>query len=526
MGVRASTILRRNKAGFLAALLLLLPPVTYAQSAPSSAGNTVEPEMREVVAGTVDLIDFDFFPSKVDVGDSKLLSFNQVEGTNQLKIFPLKAGTTNLIIRDARQKIRKNIKYVITATDLSLKVEQMRSLLDTVEGISITSVGDKIVIDGDLVVPKDLDRVINVTEAFGGAKGGIVNLVQLSRVSQRVIAQKIEREIRTLPSAQNVSVRVANDTFFLEGVVDDAADRQRAEEVARTFVPEILTSRSVADGILREVKKQAIRNMILVADRPPDPPPKMIRVTFHFVEISKEYLKNVFFKWAPGLSTGAGIAFGQSQTGGIGATSNGTFSGTLSNLIPRLQKGTNGGYARVLFSTVAIGKDRTNISIDRTDNVPFISQVVNGVPVTAVQPVGIQISVNPEIVGNEQIELRKTEFNFGALAGGAGAGGAPRTTNTSLINTVTVRSGDSAVLGGLVSNNMALDVDKDPEGGGDGQNTASPIFTLLRSKAFRSSKTQFLVFVTPQIIEDAAEGTADIKKKIIGNKVRRKRYYQ
>lgn len=484
-----------------------------------------EIEIREKVAGSVDLIEFDFQPGTIDRGDPKLLDVQPVPGTTQYRVFPLKQGSTNLIVRDLKNKVRKQIKYVITTTDLSLKVEQMRGLLDTIEGITVSSVGDKIVIDGELVVPRDLDRIMNVADAFGGSKGGVVNLVQLSKVSQKVIAQRIEQEIRKLPSGQNITVRLANDTFFLEGVVDSSADRTRAEDVAKTYVPEVLASRSIQDGVLREVKKQAIRNMIVVNEPPPPPPPKMVRVTFHFVEISKEYLKNAFFKWAPSLSTGAGIVFGQSSTGGVGSTSNGSFSGTLSNLIPRLQKGTNGGYARVLFSTVAIGLENTNISINRSDEIPFIQQVVNGVPVTANANVGVQISVTPSIKGSDQIELTRTEFSFGALSG-AGAGGAPRTTNTSLINTVNVRSGDSAVLGGLISNNMAIDVDKDPDGEAQGQSTASPVFTLLRSRAFRANKTQFLVFVTPQIIEDAAEGTADIKKKIIGNKTRRKRFYQ
>jgi hypothetical protein len=64
-------------------------------------------------------------------------------------------------------------------------------------------------------------------------------------------------------------------------------------------------------------------------------------------------------------------------------------------------------------------------------------------------------------------------------------------------------------------------VDKDPEQAG--QSTGSPIFTLLRSKAFRASKSQFVVFITPKIVDDAAEGTADIKAKILNNSTKKRR---
>lgn len=482
-----------------------------------------EPEVREVVAGSVNIVEVDLPGGRAESGDPKLLTIQGIPGSNQIKVFPLKAGSTNLLILDNRGKVRKNIKYVITATDLSLKVENMRALLDNIEGITINSVGDKIVIDGELVVPKDLDRIINVSEAFGGAKGGVLNLVQISRVSQRVIGERIEAEIRKAPQAQNITVRVANDTFFLEGVVDSPADRVRAENIARTFVPEVLTSRSVADGILREVRKQAIRNEILVNEQPPPPPPKMIRTTFHFVELSKDYLKTSFLKWSPSLSSGAGIAFGQSQTGGVGATSGGTFSGTISNLIPRLQRATGGGYGRVLFSSVLISKDGTNVSVNRSDEIPFVVNAGTGSITTEKARAGVQISVTPTIVGNDSVELTKTEFEFSTLIG-TGTSDPPRTKSTNLINTTIVRSGDSAVLGGLISSNMSLSADKDPESA-DGQ-AGAPLFTLLRSREFRNDKSQFLVFVTPQIIDDAAEGTADIKKKVIGNKTRRKRFYQ
>lgn len=480
-------------------------------------------EIREISVGSLDTIEFDFQPSKVDPVKKGILRIERIGTELAVRVNPIKKGVTDVVVYDLQGKLRRKIKYIVTATDLSLQVTQMRRLLDTVEGLTIASVGDKIVIDGELVVPKDLDRVLRVVEAFGGCKGNNICLVQLSKVSQRAIARRIQDEINRQPGSVNVTVRVANDTFFLEGVVDSEADKTRAEDIAKTYVPEVLVSQSVAQGVLKEIKKQAIRNLIDVNETPPPPPPKLVRVTFHFVEIAKEYFSTAFLKWAPTISEDAGFRIGVTDTGEGGAASDGSLVATIANLIPRLQKGTNGGYARVLFSAVGIGLDREQISISRQDQVPFIAQVVNGVPVTQNQPVGISLAVKPEIQDNDVIFLRDVEFNFSAISG-AGAGAQPAVRNTAIKNQVSVRSGDSAVLGGLISNNMALDVDKDPEqADGEGGNA---IFTLLRSKAFRRNKSQFVVFITPQIISDASKGTEDIKKKIIGNKKRSRRIYR
>jgi Flp pilus assembly secretin CpaC len=76
-------------------------------------------------------------------------------------------------------------------------------------------------------------------------------------------------------------------------------------------------------------------------------------------------------------------------------------------------------------------------------------------------------------------------------------------------------------LGGLISNDMAKDIDRDPEGASAAK--GNPLFNLLRSKAFRNKKSQFVVFITPRIITDAAADTADIKNKIINTSKNRKR---
>jgi Flp pilus assembly secretin CpaC len=324
----------------------------------------------------------------------------------------------------------------------------------------------------------------------------------------------------------NGTVRIINDTFFLLGKVDNSTDKERAETLASTYIPDIMKGGS-GEMLTQAVKRFAIRNLISVEEAPAPPPPKMVRVTYHFVEIGKEFLKSSLFKWSPLLGDNSGIQLGQGTTGG--AAANGTFSGLISNLLPKLQAGANGGFARTLFSTVSVGESEKPMEIVRNDTLPYISAVVNGIPVPDNVTAQLSINVTPTIIGEDQVKL-DSKFGFTAFSG-AGAGGKPRTTGTNMINTLRLKTGESAVIGGLISSLTSKDIDRDPEGasagggaGGGGQApSGSPLFTLLRSKSFRQQKTQFVVFVTPKIIEDAAAGTADIKAKILNNSQKKRR---
>jgi pilus assembly protein CpaC len=507
------------------ALLLALGSTAHSEEAPNapdaqgpaSSAATSDEDIKTIAAGTVEIIDLDFTPAlNPIIGNKQIISVEAGANPKQLRVNALKTGSTSLIVSMENGKIAKKYIYNVIKGELSSKVLTIRRLLQDIEGISIESVDDKIVIDGELVVPRDLDRILQVQDAY---KDVVFNLVTLSKLSREAISKRMQKEINDDPGGVNVTVRIINDTFFLFGKVDSTADRDRAETIAQTYLPEMMGSAALRENVISlGAKKFAIRNMIQVEEPPPPPAPKMVRVTYHFVEIGKEYLKSSFFKWVPLLTEGAGLQIGQSTTGGVASTSNGSFSGTITSLLPKLQSGANGGFSRILFSTVQMTEDKIKTELVRTEQIPFVGAVVNGVPVSELADTGITVKCTPEIMGDKVRLLANVTFK---TAVGNGAGGRPRVINTATENQVILRSGESAALGGLISSDTSKTVDKDPESAGAG--TGSPIFTLLRSKAFRASKSQFVVFITPKIIEDASEGTADIKAKILNNSTKKRR---
>jgi pilus assembly protein CpaC len=511
-------------------LALLLGPAFQSFAADEDSAPVVrEEDARTVAVGTIDPLEFDYNIGDAVVGNAAIVKAEKVT-PRSIRIVPLKNGTTSVdIYNDQNRRVRRLI-YNVIKNDLSQKVLAIRKLLYDIEGISIESVDEKIVIDGELVVPRDLDRIVQVQSAYPE----VLNLVTLSRVSREALARRMQKEINDEPGGVNITVKIINDTFFLFGKVDSAPDRDRADTIATTYVPEVLKS-AAGDLLSQGAKKFSIRNMIIVEEAPPPPPPKMVRVTYHFVEIGKNFLKSSFFKWAPLMSDSSGLQIGPSTTGGSAAS--GTFAGTITSLLPKLQSGQNGGFSRVLFSTVTLGLENEQMEVLRQDSLPYIAAVVNGVPIPENANATINVKTTPSIQGEDKIKLN-TFFQFTAFSG-AGAGGKPRTTTTNMTNATIVKTGESAVLGGLISNQNSKDIGSDPESsgsrggaggggggggaGGSGGGTPTAIVTLLRSKAFRNQKTQFVVFLTPKIIEDAAAGTADIKAKILNNSQKKRR---
>ena len=484
-------------------------------SSKKNAADEVQEEQKTINIGNIDSLEFSTQPRVVN-GAPAILKTEQGASLNTIKVIPQKVGPATLVFEDEKGKVLKKISYNVQKDDLSFKVLSLRKLLYDIEGITIESMDGKIVLDGELIVPRDFDRILAVKEAYPE----ILNLVSLSKISKETIARKMQKEINDDPGGVNVQVKIMNDTFFLMGKVDSSSDRERAQTIALTYLPEAQVSAALKDILVQGTKKVALQNMIQVEDAPAPSTPRMVRTTYHFVEIGKEFLKQSFFKWTPLVQEGAGIHFGQATTGGVASSSNGSFTGVVSNLLPKLQAGANGGFARELFSSVTIGEEGESQDMVRQDQVPYIAQIVNGVPVTAYQNVGVSIKTKPNIIGDEKLRLN-INFHFTALKG-SGAGSTPAVTNTDFQNQIILKAGESAALGGLIANHTTKDIDKDPEGA-NGAGGGNPLFTLLRSKAFTNKKTQFVVFVTPKIIADAAEGTADIKGKIINNSKKKRR---
>lgn len=429
----------------------------------------------------------------------------------QLVVKPLKAGETTITIRDNDGTIRLIFTVKVTGSNLLRIAGELRSLLRDIEGLEIRIVGSKLILEGELLVPGDYGRVWTVIQDKSYSDV-VMNLSSLSPYSMQVLARKIQEDIKAF--APEVTTRVVNGMIFLEGSTDGVDQARRAASIAELYLPEVRPGDLLDKdpGVRKLPARKLVWNFIVVKPPQARKQDKLVRVTIHFVELSKDYDKVFGFKWMPGFTQEASLSVGTNSSGGASGTGP-NFSATISSLFPKLASAQTAGFARVLKSGTLIVRSGQPATLTEQTQLPFVQQGSQGQLTSASAKVGTSIAVTPQIVGQtEDIQLDLDLDQTDLVGKGAGAGAAPVTATHKIKTKIYVKSSESAAVAGVNSSDIGSDFNKDDPASGTFDSGTDPLFKLLRSKAYRKKKSQFVVFVTPQIIENASEGTEDLKK--------------
>lgn len=330
--------------------------------------------------------------------------------------------------------------------------------------------------------------------------------------------KKIQEDINAF--APNVKARVVNGFIFLEGSVNNDGELKRATDIAFFYLPELKPNSPMEadpNGVQRpSAPRSPIKSFIIVNPPPPKKQEKLVRVTVHFVELSKDYNRGLGFKWEPGFSTDPQIQFGTTQSGGVGASTF-SFSGTIASLIPKLNSLQTAGYARILKTGTVIVRSGQPAKLNEQTEIPYLVQQSNGQSTSTSKGVGLVMAVTPQILGQSediQMDINMQQTNLVSLGKNNGA---PITSNHQVETKLYVKSKESAAIAGVNSSDIGTDFNKGDPGagsfeGGSGGTQTQALFSLMRSKGYRKKKSQFVIFVTPEIIENASEGTEDLRK--------------
>lgn len=465
----------------------------------------------EVVIGQDKVINLDFAPyTKVEIGNDSILTYKIAPQKRRLTLKGIKPSSTPTSVRvlNTVGDIKAIYEVTVTETAKGKLVQKLKTFLGDIEGLEIKIKGGEVVLEGKIIVPDDLGRVFTIINRDEFKE--VIFLVEVHPQAQVLIARKMQEEIRK-QSMKNVTVRIVNGVYWLEGVVDADSKKTKAEEIAMAYYPATLDSTARRERLVKTLKRDIIQNFITVNKKSSPPSiPKLIKITAQFVELTRDYNRVFGFKWIPLMNaSGGSISIGRGASGDLTSESSNTLSATISNLFPKLASARNAGHARVIQSGVIITQNNEKAQISKTNTIPFAlgtGEFTKAENATAT----FAINVQPEILPQEKVKLDigvEVSANFG---------NPPQTNKNSLKTKVVVKSKESAAIGGMVINKTQTDFDKDPPFGRAEFNEAegnTPLFSFLRSKNFKSSKTQFVVFVTPELVDSASEGTAEIKRK-------------
>ncbi len=372
-------------------------------------------------------------------------------------------GETNLIVYlPDGQKEEFNVKVLVR--DLGGYMRQLQAQIGKAEGVRLRVAGDKVMIEGEALLQNDIERITKLV----GKSPQVMNLVTLSPVALRILAEKIQQSIKD----NGVKVAAVGQKIALRGLVFSEERKKQLEQEAKLYYPHVENLLEVQAAKLRPGEGE------------------MIQVTGHFMEVNNAVIDGWGVSWLPGSTS---QATGQQGLGGGGFT--GALVGTITNLFPKFSNAKEAGGARVLESS--------SVSVRSGESANLESGGEIGVPVT--QPSGgttiewkkhgVFLNVLPISQGDQVSMQISVEVSVPSDTAPGGFINFKR----SKISTVQVcKSGDSIVLGGLLSQRDTKVFDKLPEGSG-------ALFQLYSSEDFRRQRSRFVIFVTPLVLADGAK---------------------
>lgn len=430
----------------------------------------------------------------------KITHFTQDTERKLLKFNPTSEGTGTLTLHDKKGNKVVEYRLVVKKSKLDTVAREMQSLLGDIEGISIKIVNNKVVVDGQILLPRDYNRIFKVVKEFGE---NAANFVTMSPVAMKKIAEYIAREINN----PEIEVKTLNDKILLTGKATTNDEKTRAVIIAKSYIPPIIVEE--AEGAKAVLKKPPANDGVVdLIEVPPQPQAasKLVQVVVHYVELSKDYNKAFRFQFMPSLKDDSSLKISTGSNTDSSFVSE--FTTTINNLLPKLNWLKSHGHARVLESTTILVKEGTAGSISSKRKFPQAVVLNSGQQTTTGgEDIGISSTITPTISGerSDTIDLDVT-FDISAPAGQTSSG--LIVANNKIKTIINVRNTQSAAIGGLIQNNSTTAYNRLPS-----DVSANPIISLYASKDFTRGQSQFVVFVTPIIKSSASSGAEKIKKK-------------
>jgi pilus assembly protein CpaC len=494
------------------------PPANSAEDRPDPLALGIEREV-EVIMG-IDHVEYlNFQPSTargaISVGEPSLLKYELIPQKRQITFKGVKKGRTSVTLRDDTGDIKATYLVDIKEHGQQKIIRDLQEFFKGIEGVQITTIGDAVVVQGEIVVPSDIGRVNMVLQKYQD----VMNFVELSPQSKVLVAKRMQDEIQINANLKQVTVRVVNGQFWLEGTVSEEREKTRAEEIVKAYLPDNIESLARRMDTVQKVQQQPFKNFIAVNPKnTPAEVPKLLKFTAQFVELTKDYNRVFGFKWIPLMEGNGGtISIGKTQSGGVKTSSSGTLTATISNLFPKLSSAQAAGHAKVIQSGIVITEVGRSAKITKNTRKDY--EVGTGENTkSSSSNAGFDLVVGdgqgdgatPRLLNDDTIET----FVSVSVKMMIGSTERPEQVNNDIQTRVVIKSHESAVIGGLVANTSTTDYDKNPPGGNQAPSTgSSELFSFIRSKRFEESKSQFVVFLTPEVIESASTGIDEIKRK-------------
>ena len=209
-----------------------------------AADKQLKPKKLEVVIGQDYVETLNFAPNTaVDISNTAILDYRIAPGKRRLTLKGLKASNTSTLVRvlNTAGDIKAFYDVTVTETAKGKLVQKLNTFLGDIEGVEIGIKADEVVMEGQIIVPDDLGKIFTILQR--NEFRDVIFLVEMHPQTQILIARKMQDEIQKAGLKKNVTVRVVNGSYWLEGVASNEGDKARAELIAMPISQPLLIVR-------------------------------------------------------------------------------------------------------------------------------------------------------------------------------------------------------------------------------------------------------------------------------------------
>jgi pilus assembly protein CpaC len=453
------------------------------------------PDRITIAAGESRVLKTGFSIEKIAIGDPEICGGVKTDDQEML-INGKKPGQSNIFVWGPNDR-KIEIQVTVESSEVNMTAVELRELTKDIEGVSVRVVGTRIFIEGEVFTHNDMKRIERVIAGIPN----VVNLVEFSPVMKDIVKTEIEKAL-TAQGMRNVKVSVTKNNFMLTGSVGSEAESGRAQRIAEAYSPDIVNAIAVHKAAPKPTVSAA---PIAAAAQVPPPPPKavLIEMALNIMEIERGALRDFGIHWNPGGSLGASGSV--SNATGQSTSLAGSLAGTISNLFPKMRKINETGRGRSLMQQTLITKSGDMATFFAGSEVPIPIAQPGGTMSVDYKKIGVTLNFRPEIDYYNNI-VSSIHVESSSITG-SGPGGIPIISNTNLNTVLSVTSGSSIALGGLVGQKELESQSSSPPGGD---------YSLIQANKGERESTdtrEVIIFVTPRVLSDTP-APMEVQKKV------------
>lgn len=387
---------------------------------------------------------------RASIADASIASTETISSENQVIITGLSLGKTEMFVW--LESGRKTL-YIVEVVKKERNVEhELLGLLSGIEGIQIKTTSSGVVVSGQIYRGDDLDTLQKALKLYPRVQNYTKVNPQALEYFQQAVIEKLHEQ-----GFGQIQVSKASDTLYLEGFVRNPLEKIRAEKIAKNIY--IKMENHLELGIEN-------KNLILV--------------DIKFMEIMKNSLNNVGIRWPQSIDVSSNLQLNQN-----------TFSTVLSaQSTVQLNALIEKGDAKVLSNPKLLCQSGFPASFDAGGEIP-IRLISERTADVMFKSYGLHLDINAKSDAGQRASI-EIQSRISDLDMATAVDGVPGILEHKVNTAVNLDFGQTVALAGLIEGKSSKGTVKVPLLG------HIPILgELFKSRNFRNSLSEFVVFLTP-----------------------------